>query len=249
MSTEPRHLHLPLKIKYRFHCVAAVLLCGLVTLTGCRSSASYAKLEQQLRTKEAEVRQVEAQLAESEAKLVEQDQQLAAHRLPLSGSGTASQFAMVSQSEEFGVADSAAVPEEVLAAWGSVDALRIQKLVSGIQWDSGKPVLHVVLRPVDADGELRKVAGQLSVQARPISGAVDEEVLAEQTWTITESRDLWNKGFVSSGFHARIPIANEQAARTAKQLLVTATLRLSQDRTFNVSETLNLPQTAPMDSK
>lgn len=241
MLTEFQNPGLPQK---SIHVAIVIMLvcCGSMLFGGCRSSASYAKLEQELRGKEAQIRDVEARLAESEAQLQTQDQQLAAHRIPAEELPAGTQFAMVSQSQA--ASDGALIPEEVLAAWGSVEAIKIQKLVSGIQWDSGQPVLHVVVRPVDAEGELCKVAGQLSLQATPLSGARHSDILAEQSWSITESRDLWSKGFVSSGFHVRIPIADEQAAKQASQLHVTATLRLGKGRTFEVSETLNLPRVA-----
>lgn len=212
----------------------------VLAVAGCRSSESFTKLEQELRGREAEVRSLKSQIADSEQQLQDQDQQLAAHRMPAKGLPSGSQFAMVSQSTGM-PADDGQIPEEVLAAWGSVSDLRIQKLVSGIQWYSGQPILHIVIRPIDVDGELCKVAGKLSVQARVVPNDSQPKALVDKTWTITESRSLWANAFVSSGFHARVPISDLQAAQDARQLLVTATLKLGQGRVFEVTETLNLP--------
>lgn len=214
-----------------------------IALTGCRSTESFAKLEQELRGQEAQVRALQSQVAQSDQQLQDQDQQLAAHRMPSSGLAPGSQFAMVSQSAGMLSDDARQIPEEVLAAWGSVKRLQIQKLVSGILWDSGQPVLHVVIRPVDADGELCKVAGQLSVKAKTVSGDANANPVVDHSWTITESRDLWTSAFVSSGFHARVPITDERVVRNARQLVVTATLKLGQGRDFEVTETINLPVT------
>lgn len=221
-------------------------MIGMVgsALAGCQSSESFAKLEQELRGQEAQVRDLQSQLVKSEQQLQDQDQQLAAHRMPTNELSSETHFAMVSQSAGVSADNAAQIPEEVLAAWGSVSELRIQKLVSGIQWNSGKPVLHVVIRPVDADGELCKVAGQLSVQARRVSRDAEPNLLVEESWTITQSRDLWTKAFVSAGFHVQLPIPNEQAAQDARRILVTATLQLGQGREFEVTETINLPVSA-----
>ena len=217
------------------------IVLGALLLCGCQSANSYAKLEQELRGREAEVRTLQSQIADSQQQLKDQDQQLAVHRTQSTGSPSGSQFAMVGQSTGLPADGASSIPEEVLAAWGSVTGVQIQKLVSGIQWDSGQPVLHLVIRPVDTDGELRKVAGQLSVRVQAGSDGVGLTPLAEGTWTITESRELWSSAFVSSGFHVRIPIENQQAARNATQLIVKATLQLGQGRTFEVTETIHLP--------
>lgn len=223
-----------------------MLLAIIIMATpGCQSSQSFAKLEQELRGREAEVRQLESEIAASKQQLRDQDQQLAAHRMPAVDAAAGPQFAMVSQPANMSSNDqingSAKIPEEVLAAWGSVKRLQIQKLVSGIQWDSGTPILHVVIRPVDAEGELRKVAGLLTLRANVVTESGTTNAVVDQTWNITESRDLWTNALVSSGFHARVPIRDLQAARAARQLTVNATLTLGQGRFFEISETIDLP--------
>ncbi|MEP3481786.1 MAG: hypothetical protein ABJZ55_21265 [Fuerstiella sp.] len=222
-----------------------LLAVMIMAVPGCRSSQSFAKLEQELRGREAEIRQLESEIAASEQQLQDQDQQLAAHRMPSADAVSGTQFAMVSQSADMPSnhqsSRSTNIPEEVLAAWGSVDRLQIQKLVSGIQWDSGTPTLHVVIRPVDAEGELCKVAGQLVVRANVVTESGSSNAIVDHTWNITESRDLWTNALVSSGFHARAPIGDLQAAQSARQLIVNATLTLGQGRIFEISETIDLP--------
>lgn len=213
-------------------------LVGLLILSGCHSAGSYAKLEQQLRRQESEIRSLQTELAETEQNLRDQDQQLAAHRMQPSSKEVNSRFAMVSDSK---VSDTTNIlPEEVAIDWGSVQAIRIQKLVSGIRQSPDGRIVHVVIQPLDEDGELRKVAGQLSVSVQKADSPTNAGLLAEKSWSITESRSLWTKGFVSSGFHAQLPLPESVSTPKGTQLIVRATLNLGRGRTFEVTETLKV---------
>lgn len=170
--------------------------------------------------------------------LADQDRELAAARNQRSRSSSgnivqAGKVSVVSQSVEQQV------------AWGSVSSLELHKLTSGLtgQSESGEVQLNLVLQPLDGDGELVKVAGELTVNAAAIGDDGVTRDLVTRDYSITKSRELWTRGFVSTGFHVTVALPGEALAlvKKAENVLVTASLKLGPDRVYTVSELLPPP--------
>lgn len=211
------------------------LLSLLIFAVGCQSQPKHAALERQMREREGKIRNLEQQLANSEKLLADQDQELAALRDSSARDASDSIHAVSHAKVVSG-------PEETQVAWGSVDSLKIHTLTSGLMPASTQPgrLMNVVLQPLDDEGELVKVAGQLQVHVAAVQPDGRTVVLASEDYSITDSRRLWSRGLVSSGFHVQlnIPAEDWQQLTDTDQLLVTATLKLGGDRIFKTSELL-----------
>lgn len=212
-----------------------LLLCVLIPVVGCQLQPQHAALERQMREREATIRNLEQRLANNEKLLADQDQELAALR---NRSSQAADNSIHSVSSARDVASA----EETQVAWGSVDSLKIHTLTSGLMPASGQSgrLMNVVLQPLDDEGELVKVAGKLQVHIAAVQADGKTVALAGEDYSITDSRRLWNRGLVSSGFHVQLEILAEdwQQLTDTDQLLVTATLELAADRIFRTSELL-----------
>jgi hypothetical protein len=211
------------------------LLCIAVAVCGCASNGDKVAVETELRHKEATIRSLENRVAESEKLLADQDHEIETLRTTVTakpGRKTGSGFATVSSAVES------------QAAWGSVASVRIHKLTCGIvkDADGNSRSLNVVLQPLDDDNELVKVAAELKVTASIIAADGSTTPLVTKSFDLTESRRLWSRGLVSSGFHIQLPLAAIDAATLQSdevtKLLVHATMELSPDRVYSTTELL-----------
>ena len=206
--------------------IAACMLCG------CQLNARQAAIEEESRRQEATIRELCLQVEETEQMLAKQDREIEALRHAdadslSTTSGKAIQLASAT--------------EETQVNWGSVNALQIHRLTSGlVQNPSGNgSLLNVVLQPVDEDAELVKVAGALTLNVSAVQEDGSSVSMADQSWSITESRKLWTRGLVSSGFHLRLQIPDSAEVSSSVQpnkLLVTCTLDLGANRRFSTTE-------------
>ena len=89
-------------------------------------------MEATLRQREDQIRQLEREVADANEKLQTQDRQLAVLR----SRGQANRRSELTRA---GGAVAGSVPEEVELAWGSVQALSIHALTSGIVHETGQP--------------------------------------------------------------------------------------------------------------
>ena len=99
----------------------------------------------------------------------------------------------------------------------------------------------VMIQPLDRDGDVVKVAGELSIRLQ-LPG--ETSMLSETTMTSLQSRSAWSNGFVARGFQIEIPLkADAVAALTAdSEILVTATLKLGGDRRFKATQMMRVPE-------
>ena len=204
-------------------------LCWLIVgvfACGCASDREQVALENQLRLQEDSIRRLTEQVETTKRQLAAQDLEL----LALRASGTSSGVTLAS-----GTTSRNPTPETEVA-WGSVVDISIHELTSGILTsEDGRSIANIVIQPLDQEGEIVKVAGELSVQVIGVEGNVETgSKLGGQEFSITQSRDLWARGLISSGFHVDIPID-----RTATEISdldevrVTATLKLGPDRIYS----------------
>ena len=187
-------------------------------------------MESELRRKEGQVRELEKNLAESERLIRDQDAELTVLRdAKQSGDGvTAVSFSPASLSAER------------LVAWGSVTGIQIHRLTSGVvpTDNSAKPNINVIVQPVDEDGDLVKIAGQLRVSAQLMENGEPGRQVAAIEYSLTDSRRLWTQGLVSSGLHATLQ--STEVIPPQSQLQISATLDLSDDRSFTASELIDV---------
>lgn len=187
-------------------------------------------LEKQLRKKEVQVRELTARLNETEQMLADQDKELSAVR-----NRKPSSVSLASATNQSGQ-----TAPEVSAAFGSVVDLRIHKLTTGIvDPEAAEPVLNLVVQPLDSDGELVKVAGELQVRVSSASDAGAPQLLVSKKFSVTDSRRLWNRGLVASGFSIQIPLPGDQLKAILhsedRQLIAEVTLDLGLDRQYDAS--------------
>lgn len=214
------------------HVALLLVLC----CAGCQTNSRQAALEEQLRGRETKIRELQDQLAINEKLLVDQDRELSVARQsgpqsPGNGLHEVGQVSRVSQSTEQQL------------AWGSVAAIQLHKLTSGLVMSPtpGETVLNLVLQPLDDDNELVKVAGELKVTASITTADGGPREVLQRTFSLTDSRQLWSRALVSSGFHLTLPIPVDAEAevRSADDILVTASLNLGPGRVYSCSELIS----------
>ena len=204
-----------------------VVASGLILLAGC-SVTGRNQLESSLRQHEARMRNLEEQLAAAKNQLRDQEDELLVLRQPAATS-------------VFQTTSSSRMPETAVA-WGSVRKLRIHSLASGILRSvDNKIAVNIIIQPLDHDGEVVKVAGELSVRVQ-LPG--ETSLLTEVTVSSLESRSAWSNGFVARGFLVQIPLKSKTAAdlNPDSEILVTASLDLGGDRRFKATRLLFVPK-------
>lgn len=183
------------------------------------------------------IRDLEARIAESEALLAEQDRELQALR-----SKTRADVVQVGYDASSVHSTSVSLSPEAEADWAAVNGFRIHRLTSGLT-STEAPVFHLVLQPLDSDGELRKVAGQVEVSITWLKPGEQPIGLAVERVSVTESRRAWTRGLVSSGYHLDIDLDQSLWNREAvgsRKIAVAASLSLGGDRVYTSSEVFNI---------
>jgi hypothetical protein len=209
--------------------VRALPLCitgGLFLIAGC-SLSGQERLESTLRQREASLRDLGQQLKAAGKKLQDQEEELLALR-QLKGE---SEFRMASSPQTL----------ETAVAWGAIRELRIHSLTSGVVRSDNELSVSIILQPLDRDGDIVKIAGELSVRLQ-LPG--ETSILAEAVLTSLESRSAWNTGFLARGFRVEIPLENVPAAslKPDSEILVSATLNVGDDRRFSATHLLRVPK-------
>lgn len=130
--------------------------------------------------------------------------------------------------------DPAAAPRtEQFAAGLAVDDLEISGLLTGMTEDG---TLHVVIRPIDADGDLIKLPGRLEVRLLDMSSAKGEEEFKSWTWGADEARKLWSSAAIGAGYVVDLPIDNTP---DADEFIVHARFLPQDGRQFDATHTVS----------
>lgn len=211
-------------------------LTALSIICGCAVNGDRIALENQLRRQETALRELKQQVTETEKLLRDQDQELVALRVTAASRRSGSAAGGIS---------TVSASAETRTAWGSVTSLRLHKLTSGlIRDEQGVPqALSLVLQPLDEDRELVKVFGSLTITVSVIKPNGVAQELLSRSLTMTECRRLWTRGLVSTGFHVELPLPeadDEVWQQDDNKLLVSAALELAPDRTYAMSELLDV---------
>ncbi len=206
--------------------VIATAIGGMLLLSGC-SLARQDQLEASLRKSEASIRQLEQKLIVAERQLRDQESELQVLRESPDGSA----FHNVSSARSL----------ETEVAWGSVQEIRVHTLASGILKTTEGFTVNAVIQPLDADGEVLKVAGELTLK---VQSPGETSLMAEVSQTALESRSAWSNGLVARGFQFQIqlPLEAAEQLQSNDELLVTAALRLNESREFKATQLLRVPE-------
>lgn len=206
---------------------------AVLCIAGCQSESRHSALESQLRDHEATIRELQADVEQAETLLAEQDRELRVARTSATKSRSGNIIA---------AGKTSAVPfaSEAELAWGSVRSLQLHQLTSGLlpSAEKGGSELNLIWQPLDEDGEVVKVAGDLEVHASTVGADGVTQEIATREYSITDSRLLWSRGLVSSGFHVTLPIPTPPT--TTDHVLVSAVLNLGPDRNYKASAVIRM---------
>jgi outer membrane murein-binding lipoprotein Lpp len=202
------------------------VLCALA-LAGCAHHGDIDALESELRQQEQAQEDLSQQLARAreDLKVAESDRAVLRSQL--------NKHHQVSLSQE---------QADVLYR---AEAIKFNMLMtSGQNRDSepGDEGLSVMLTPVDAHGDLVKLAGEVELDLFDMTLESDEQRLGQWKFTIDEVRSKWQSGFISSGYLFQV---DWQKFPVARELTLHARLSIPDGRRFDVTSQVKVePPTA-----
>lgn len=205
----------------------------ILSCVGCQSETRYTALENQLRKHEATIRDLRTEAAKADTLLADQDRELRVARTTASKARSGNIIAA-------GKTTAVAFASESELAWGSVRSLQLHQLTSGLlpSAENDGSQLNLIWQPLDEDGEVVKVAGDLEVSAATVGSDGTTQDIATRKYSITDSRMLWSRGLVSTGFHVTLPIPTPPSE--TDHILVSAVLNLGTDRNYNASAVIRV---------
>jgi hypothetical protein len=200
------------------------MLCALAA-AGCAARGDLDALESHLRREELAREEAMAQLvqAEEELKVARRDsaalrKQLSEHRL-------------------------AALSPEQADVFYRAEKLKFNMLMTSGQDRNGQPGdegLSVLLTPVDAHGDLVKLAGAVELELFDMTRPALEQRLGTWKFTLDEVRESWHKGFLSAGYLFKV---DWQTPPVSSELTLHARMTVADGRQFN--ETTQVKVTPP----
>lgn len=201
------------------------LVAMLALAAGCRSSGNVELLESKLRQQESFIADLEGELGRlrTEVETARQDAELSRQQL-------------ADQGRDRLVAEQAALLSKV-------SKIQLNPLLTrGVDTDAdvGHERLSVLLMPVDQDGELVKLPGQVELQVVDFALPDDKRQLGKWSWNNTEVREHWHRGLLSAGYLFEV---DWQAVPVNSQVTLHATFTALDGRRFD--STLPLTVTPP----
>jgi hypothetical protein len=201
--------------------VGVLLLGTLVLAAGCASTGQLDVLESRLRRQEDVNNQLQAQLTESKNQLQASRRETVDLRTQL--------------------ADGKKVAKaEQLTALGTVEGISLNKyLTGGVDRDGvpGDEVFSAVIVPADAEGNLVKAPGSVSLTVLDLSKPESQQTVGHWDFSPKDSEDLWHSGFFGSGYTVRVPW---QKVPDSPSLLVHARLKTVDGRQFDTSQSIRI---------
>ena len=178
--------------------------------------------------RDAEIRRLNGRLETLQAELKDQDLELQAFR--------EQQSSVAGRTVGFAA--------ETRAAWGSVTNVRIHALTSSSTLNGGQLETHLVIQPLDDQDEVVKVAGDLTVTVSVVDDNNAVQRIASEEFSVTDSRSLWTRGLVSTGFHVDVAADAGHLAGQIRRVMVSVVLSLGGDRRYTVSEFVGFSDSA-----
>lgn len=191
-------------------------LCAL-WLAGCSLRGNIDALESQLRQQELAQEEIVAQLAQArdELKVARRDsealrKQLTEHRL-------------------------VALSPEQADVFYRAESIKFNMLMTSGQDRDGQPGdegLSVLLTPVDAHGDLVKLAGDIQLDLFDMTRPAEQQRLGQWNFALDEVREHWHKGFLSAGYLFQV---DWQSPPTAAELTLHARMSVADGRQFDAT--------------
>jgi outer membrane murein-binding lipoprotein Lpp len=129
---------------------------------------------------------------------------------------------------------------EQVSALGQVEGIELNRYLTGGLDRDGKPgdeLLSVLIAPTDAQGNLVKAPGSVSVTLFDLSKPEAQQRIGRWEYAPKQADGLWVSGFLGSGYVIRVPWQeNPQSAN----LLVHARLKTIDGRQFDTSQSIKI---------
>ena len=201
---------------------------AVLFLSGCAARG-------QMESLEAEIRQSQDSLYRAEAKSSELQSQLAQAR----------QETELLRSQVASTGNGTSLPEQT-GNLVRLSGVKINTLLSGGKDRDGQPgddILVTLITPIDQQGDLVKIAGEVEIEAYDMTRPGDDKKVGRWTFDSGQSTKAWHSGFVGAGLQFELPW---QDLPTAKELVVHARLRTTDGRQFDTNSPLKVvpPQAA-----
>lgn len=192
-------------------------------LAGCASRGSLETVESELRRQELAQEELQLELNRTREDLKVARNESAALRVQLT------------ENRQVALA-----PEQADVLFRA-EAIKFNMLLTSGKDRDGRPGddgLSVLLLPVDAHGDLVKLAGQVDLELFDMTLPPDHQRLGQWSFPIDQVRDHWHRGFLSAGYlfqvdwqqppvspeltlHARMTVPDGRQFHTTTQLKVT----------------------------
>lgn len=197
-----------------------IALCALalpLALAGCAHRGEVDVLEAEMRQQE----EVQQQLAQQNARLRED--------LKVADSDRSALRSQLNKNHQVSFSQEQA---DVLYR---AEAIKFNKLLTSGQDRDGEPGdegLSVVLIPVDAHGDLVKLAGEVDLDLFDMTLESDQQRLGRWKFPIDEVRTHWHSGLIATGYLFQLDWQKPPAAR---ELTLHARLSIPDGRKFDVT--------------
>ena len=178
---------------------------------------------------EAEIRQSQDSLYRAEVKSTELQSQLAQAR----------QETELLRSQVASTGNGTSLPEQT-GNLVRLSGVKINTLLSGGKDRDGQPgddILVALITPIDEQGDLVKIAGEVEIEAYDMSRPGDDKKVGRWTFDSGQSAKAWHSGFVGAGLQFELPW---QDLPTSKELVVHARLRTTDGRQFDANSPLKV---------
>ena len=205
----------------------AGLVSLLLALSGCQTANQLEVVESKLRQQESFISDLESELerVRTEAETARFDAESLRSQLADKGRDRL-------------VAEQAAV-------LAKVEKITLNPLLTrGVDSDDdqGDERFSVLLMPVDKDGELVKLPGQIDLQLVDLSLPANRQRLGQWSWSTQEVREKWHRGLLAAGFLFDL---DWQQPPVNSQITLHATLTTPDGRKFDTQLPLTVTPPAP----
>ncbi len=197
-----------------------LVLTGMlaVLMGGCLSRGGTDLLQARIRDQQAHLADAERQVVTAQAELQKSRREADGLRTELAKRGSSGTLA------------------EQTEALVRVAKLQIHSLLSGgINKDEhpGDDAFVAQLAPVDADGEVVKLPGQVELTLLDPAVAEGQREVGHWNFTADECRQHWTRGLTGAGYQFTVPLA---ASPTHDSLVLHAKLTTTDGRSFDASQ-------------
>ena len=202
--------------KLSLRAIATPVLCAL-WLAGCASRGNVEILEAELHHQEQSREQLAEQLRESQEDLKIARTDAAALRTQLADRRQTT------------------LSPEQAEVFYRVEAIKFGTLLTSGQDRDGQPgddALSVLLTPVDAHGDLVKLAGEIELELFDMTRSSDQQRLGEWKFPLDEVREHWHKGLMSAGYLFQVDWQNPPAS---PELTLHARMTVADGRQFDAT--------------